>query len=237
MNTEDTDDNSSDDVECPTCGRDDFANENGMKTHHVQAHGESIAGREVVCSWCDSQITIETYRAKNFEHNFCGDECMGQWRSENKSGENAARYKGKVTVECVECGDTKEVYPSRAKKHDKHYCSGECQGKHLSDNYSGEDSWHWKGGRYPYYGDNWSEQRLKTITRDQARCQDCGMTERENYDRFGRVMTVHHLNPRRNFVDEDGSFDQEAANEIENLITLCDKCHHRWEKFAPLRPA
>jgi len=30
---------------CPTCNRDDFASERGMKLHHFAAQGQSIANR------------------------------------------------------------------------------------------------------------------------------------------------------------------------------------------------
>jgi len=221
-------------AECPSCDR-AFDTENAMKTHHVQAHDESIAGVPVECDWCGENLRVERARAEQ-DHQFCGDSCMGNWESENESGENAPHYKGKVTVECAACGSDIERYPSRVEDGKKYLCSDECKADYYSDKYSGENSWHWKGGGIHYYGPNWAEQRRKAILRDQARCQGCGIAESENVERYGRMITAHHIQPFRSYRRNDGGYNYKKANKLENLTTLCDSCHHRWEKFAPLVP-
>ncbi|MFD1512671.1 hypothetical protein [Halomarina rubra] len=35
--------------ECPTCERDDFVSETGMKRHHTMAHGESLVDDSPAC--------------------------------------------------------------------------------------------------------------------------------------------------------------------------------------------
>ncbi len=70
----------------------------------------------------------------------------------------------------------------------------------------------WQGGiTCKKWGDNWIEQREKTLERDNRTCQVCF--------EFGNV--VHHINPRRLFKKNN----IDKANELSNLITLCDKHH------------
>ena len=43
---------------CPSCGRDDFADERSMRIHHKLAHGESLAEREdrYRCPECGREV-------------------------------------------------------------------------------------------------------------------------------------------------------------------------------------
>jgi len=63
------------------------------------------------------------------------------------------------------------------------------------------------------YGTNWDEQREKARERDGYACQvkGCGVPAR----------TVHHIVPRRNFKGH-----MEDANDLSNLITVCDHHHN-----------
>jgi hypothetical protein len=139
-------------TECPTCGRSDFKNRNGMKTHHVHAHGESIAGAATTCHWCGDDIRVEYRQYEQHDRNFCpretGKNCHGGWRAAERAGENAGAYKGgKVTVECAYCGDSLERYSSRTERQKRHFCDDKgCQHEWRSENLTEEDSWHWKGG-------------------------------------------------------------------------------------------
>ena len=67
------------------------------------------------------------------------------------------------------------------------------------------------------YGPDWSSLRKNILQRDKITCQICGKS--------GDVVTlhVHHKKPLRSFP----SF--EEANQIDNLITLCLRCHNRAE--------
>lgn len=59
--------------------------------------------------------------------------------------------------------------------------------------------------------------RRKTLERDNYTCQKC---KRE--DKTGKSLEVHHIVPL--YVQE--------KDELNNLITLCNDCHH----FAPDKP-
>jgi len=82
-----------------------------------------------------------------------------------------------------------------------------------------------RGGRYRVYGPNWQEQARRARARDADTCQDCGVT------RPAPALDVHHLVSRRQF-----GTDYEAMNRLENLITLCEACHRRWEHATRRRP-
>lgn len=76
----------------------------------------------------------------------------------------------------------------------------------------------WVGGRFPYRGPNWLEQRRKCLKRDGYMCQrpPC---DSEDVD-------VHHLLPFRYF----GLERYNEANALSNLITLC-RSHHMKEEY------
>lgn len=95
---------------------------------------------------------------------------------------------------------------------------------------TGEDHPRWKGGyEAPRYGPGWGEQRQKAIERDGCECVVCGLSETASQERYGQSLDVHHIRPLRAFDST------EAANRLNNLVTLCRACHRDWEGI-PLRP-
>lgn len=96
---------------------------------------------------------------------------------------------------------------------------------------TGEESPNWTGGTADYYGENWLEQRRRTLERDGYACQDCGLTNDDHKRQYGRELHVHHVQKLRTF-DEPAE-----ANRLDNLVTLCESCHYmKWEPMSPLRP-
>lgn len=73
------------------------------------------------------------------------------------------------------------------------------------------------------YGPNWPAIRLRVLARDNHRCQVCGALE------IDRPHHVHHKVPFRQFVSS------EAANQLDNLVTLCPICHKRAEAAVSMR--
>jgi transposase-like protein len=68
---------------------------------------------------------------------------------------------------------------------------------------------------------NWQSKRAKRLELDNYECQDCGVMEDEYY----RSLDVHHLKKKQEFVQGDGSVDWQAANAMENMVSLCQSCH------------
>ncbi len=66
------------------------------------------------------------------------------------------------------------------------------------------------------YGPIWKSVRELVLQRDHYACRNCGSTEPGNH--------VHHIKPFRTF------FSVSEANQLENLITLCERCHRKAEQ-------
>jgi DEAD/DEAH box helicase domain-containing protein len=73
------------------------------------------------------------------------------------------------------------------------------------------------------YGVTWSKQRDLTRARDGFRCQLCGEPE------GNKTHHVHHKIPFRMFEST------EQANQLANLITLCNSCHRKVETAVRVR--
>lgn len=138
----------SEEYSCPFPGCERvFSSEKGVSLHHVQSHGESIAGVETECSWCGDTIRKKRTKVENEDHLFCDNQCRGDWRSENISGKNHPNWSGKTTVECEWCGEVEEMSVAEAESDPHRFCSPECQGEWRSENRSGEQHPSWKGGK------------------------------------------------------------------------------------------
>lgn len=87
----------------------------------------------------------------------------------------------------------------------------------------GELHHRWKGGRDPYYGDNWHEMRRAALERDGYVCQKCGKIQSEHEQEHSFGLDVHHMEPLADFGTP------EEANELDNLITVCRSCHNEIE--------
>ncbi len=81
------------------------------------------------------------------------------------------------------------------------------------------------------YGPQWTATRNAVRQRDGYRCQGCGTIEMA-----GRQHDVHHKIPFRGFVADVSRREDlpvglawQAANRLDNLVTLCQSCHHRAE--------
>lgn len=245
---------------CPTCS-DRFDTRKNMKIHHVHAHGESLAGESVECDNCGDVFQRRSSEIERYEKHFCCRECLGEYQSENHTGENSPTWNGgKSTYECEicrsevkrhpshaknnvicsedcmeaflawvnrgetfteckcdRCGDSYETKPSWLRESQNNYCSRECADAAHSDRMRGDGNPRWEGGKvdYNYCGPNWEDKRRQTLERDNHTCVRCGDED---------DLHVHHIRPRRKFI-EDGEYDYEAANQLDNLTTLCVECH------------
>lgn len=95
-----------------------------------------------VCDQCGSEF----WRKPSLKNgrNFCDQDCLGNWMSENRSGEDHPQY-ARVEVECANCGEQKEVTPSHHEKVENHFCGPECQVEY--EDRTGENNPFWKGGK------------------------------------------------------------------------------------------
>jgi DEAD/DEAH box helicase domain-containing protein len=73
------------------------------------------------------------------------------------------------------------------------------------------------------YGADWNRLRRIVLERDHHRCQICGAIE------MATPFQVHHKKPFRAFTTV------EAANKLDNLITVCPTCHRKVEMAVHMR--
>lgn len=71
-----------------------------------------------------------------------------------------------------------------------------------------------------YYGPNWESTSKRARARDGWECKGCGNDSSD--------LHVHHITPFKMFI-EDGEVDFMEANDFDNLVTLCPRCHKRVE--------
>lgn len=84
-------------------------------------------------------------------------------------------------------------------------------------------------GERHQYGKNWRRKREERLEIDGYQCAVCGIDNRDHVSKYGVGLNVHHIRPACEFADLD------AADNLDNLITLCSKHHRKWEGV-PLRP-
>lgn len=200
---------------CDKCER-AFPTYQGLMSHSAQVHGEQL-GVDVVCAWCGKEDTVQPNRAGLGENYYCSDKCKGHGTQRGR------KISPRVELTCTYCGDTFTVLKSQ--EDNRSMCGKECRLDYMSDFMMGENNPSWKGGYSRYYRKNWKRNRRLVRERDGYECQVCGIHEDEN----GRQLSVHHINPARQFDTA------EEANRLENLIALCEPCHRKWEGI-PLRP-
>jgi len=176
-----------------------------------------------ICINCNKEYMVWNYRKNSL---FCSNSCKYKYKQ--------------IVLVCHECG--KKFVNGKTQVSGKlHFCSRKCRyknndyrlsisesqkgkiisieqrqkqsetmrGRHLSPNTefkSKELNPHYKGGTSKIRGNDWVIQRRKALERDKFTCKRCGIKN---------DLIVHHIVPYK--ISKD--------NSLENLITLCRKCH------------
>lgn len=136
-------------------------------------------------------------------------------------------------VDCTVCGETRSIPERQYEQCEYSYCSAECQKKHCSRIFAGQNHPSWKDTpRSDYYGPNWQEQRERRIKQDGDQCRECGLTRKKHQEIYNLDLHVHHIVPRSQFRD-GGRLNWRQSNQLTNLITLCNSCHARHEHKSP----
>lgn len=162
-----------------------------------------ISARTFTCAIC-GKIAVSPHSGKR---KYC-DECYPIWKSTNQN-------KIRVEVNCGYCGKALWVIKSRANKRKNLYCDVKCMAEHYKVTNSGVNSATWKGGKPDHYYGGWADARRDVRQRDDYVCQICGKHE----DDYGQELSVHHIKEYRKFADPY------EANQIDNLVCLCEPCH------------
>jgi endogenous inhibitor of DNA gyrase (YacG/DUF329 family) len=169
-----------------------------------------------VCEHCGRDYDV---RHANKDSKYCSERCSDLWKIEAYSGQGNPFGYIYREINCEMCG--KLVEDSNI---DQRFCSQECMIKWRSSVTSGENHPRWNPDTVPsdrrgYRGENWDEQRQKALDRDDYECQACG--EGETLP----SLHVHHIEPWSSFADDE----EDEANRVENLLSLCASCHLKLE--------
>lgn len=176
-----------------------------------------------ICVICSKQFQIR----HSYQKATCSDECkrknysltrLSSKRLLSISRQTGKRNKGRISKKrkplvekmCKQCDNI--FYTPNKRATQSKFCSTDCWYTFLRENPTLHPTW--RGGFFPYYGPNWKQEADAARQRDNYTCQECGRyRERPKLD-------VHHIVPLRLF-----NYDYSKANKIENLITLCKRCH------------
>ncbi len=161
-----------------------------------------------ICSTCGKVYDHLFYPSQSTESRFCSRKCRAIFYAKMKHAAALAIHT------CPVCGEKWETTKSDRKK----YCSLDCMGQKLSLERRGEGSPNWQGGKAPLklFGYKAGRVTRKAKVRDGYTCQCCNKAFSEN----SRNLHVHHIVP---FLLFNGDF--ESANDLNNLVTLCHRCH------------
>lgn len=181
---------------------------------------------ESTCKQCGKKFLQDPHQVGVRLH--CSRECVNQFKKTAFVGKRSNFWKGgKIKRVCEICSKEFFVYPSVIKRKPARFCSKLCQNE-WQKTLTGELANQWKGGTWHKgYPTAFNRRiRMNIRERDNYTCQGCGITEDKIVEKFGRKLSIHHIDHKRDNLS------------YTNLITVCYKCnnqananHGHWEKF------
>ena len=174
------------------------------------------------CDYCGKECNTTISHYNNNKNHFCSQKCKAKWQEENNIGENNPSWKGgSIKHNCDYCGKEIEIKKCNKNRSKNYYCSKECQDKHRSVIYSGEN--------HPNYNPNITDEE-REIKRNYAEYKDFirGVYERDNYTcqccgKRGYKLNAHHIYGYAEHKD--------LRIDLNNGVTLCEECHKKYHKI------
>lgn len=231
-------------IECAVCGE-----TTRKRPHQIEDHEQNVCSEacrielasingtgesnpnykggksEYDCHNCGDTVCRYESTIPNPERVFCDSDCTAAWLldTEEFGGPDHPRY-NQIEVSCDYCGDTFTRSPSQDKLGGT-FCSAECKNASHSDRVSGGGNPNWRHGQSDThtYGTGWEKTRTEVLERDGFECAICGLSDSAHRRSYNGGLEIHHIKP----ISEFGT--QEKANRLENLISLCSRCHGRVE--------
>ena len=201
---------------CETCGTVWKAQKKDSKYCSPKCKPQSTSQKvKTSCSYCGNEIEVIPSKMEKFNYHYCSMNCKNKHYGDTHKGENSHRFSN-VKVKCYTCGIEFNKTKSQVEKHGVHFCSKECNHEGFKELLTGEHN--------PNYNPNKSEKdRIEhrnipgynewvrnVFDRDNYTCQCCG-------DNKGGNLNAHHI---LNYSEY-----KHLRTDVNNGITLCDKCH------------
>lgn len=167
------------------------------------------------CDMCGKAFKKEKGQVNKWKNHFCGRECYIKYlqiEENKKKGKDSPKY-SQVDAICDWCGKKFKSYKSTASK--ARFCSLQCRNDWQSDMMKGSKHYNWKGGKtekrhLDMISREYKAWRRAVFQRDHYTCQICG-------DNRGGNLRAHHI--------KSYSEHPELKHDVENGVTLCEKCH------------
>ena len=168
---------------------------------------------KLICDFCGKNYS--RYKDREKKNNFCSRACFYKSRIGKPSSGSKRPLVEKKMVSCAYCSSPIERWRYQLKESVRHFCNSSCKGKYASLYKISDKSANWKGGTYSTIANQLCNSRYRRLRAlvlklDGMKCQLCSSDKK---------LEAHHIiekikNPALLF-------------DINNLITLCKKCHCR----------
>lgn len=190
-------------IDCPGCGA----------PRYVRPCEEQNGGRKYCSATCyRNDPNKRTNKGREWD-------CAVRARMSAGSKRRPSRRRPNAIKRCLNCGHDFQQGAGRYGREVRRFCSAYC----WYDWLRGKP---WECARYidgasterQSRGPNWARQRRAAVLRDNGACRECGATNQR--------LHVHHVVPWRAFAG-----DYISANDLGNLLSLCNRCHVRLERY------
>jgi len=165
------------------------------------------------CLVCRKKVFDKPSRIKN--RRYCSAGCVSIAYKTRMTGNNNPHWQGgRINKTCIICGKIYFVIKSNINK--TKFCSWKCLYAAHNKFRSGINSVHWNGGSTSTYKrirtPQWKLLSTQVKQRDNYTCCICGDKEHR--------LNVHHIIP----------YKVGGKDDMDNLMTLCIKCHTKKER-------
>ena len=191
---------------------------------------------ERTCQTCGKKFYVIPHIIKTNRGKFCSYKCRYIWMSKNQKGKNSPAWRGgKIKRVCQLCNKEFGIFPSRIKYNYGKFCSPRCYYIWGSENRRGKNGYNWKGGITPLASkirnsEKYLKWRSDIFIRDNFTCQKCKIK--------GNRLEAHHIKSFSKLIQEvkkylpllslyEGAMIYTPLWDLDNGITLCEKCHKK----------
>jgi len=176
---------------------------------------------DVPCSYCGK--VLRKRKSHIFDHNFCDMTCQNRYKTECL----------KIGVVCAWCGISFKKVKSQLHTK-KNFCSRKCMGDWQSKFWIGENAPGWTNGNATINqkirtSRKTIEWRLSIFKRDNFSCVNCGDKRGGNLNAH-HIVGVNEIIKKFNISESIDFLSCDMLWDIDNGITLCEKCHIEFHK-------